>query len=73
MNTPTENVFAVLTPDQQLATLIAEDLVGNGTARKERMNQLISELSNGKMKSEDWRTLIAASLHAESTKKEGQQ
>ena len=73
MNTPTEKVVAMLTPDQQLATLIVEDLVGDGTARKERMNQLIADLSNGKMKSEDWRTLIAASLHAESTKSEGQQ
>ena len=53
-----------LTPDRQLAHTIAAVLVANGQIIEAHRESFILKLSTGKMKEQDWRSEIAASLKA---------
>ena len=56
---------ALLIPDQQLAEKISDDLITKGLITAEKRKALLSTLSVGRMKSEDWRNLAAGAIHTE--------
>jgi hypothetical protein len=64
MNEAVSTPSQPLTPDQQLASTIAAALVANGQILEAHRESFISKLSTGKMKEQDWRSEIAASLKA---------
>ena len=72
MSKTTEPPSAELSPAQQLAAIIAQELVTKGLAVEGKKSVLATKLATGQMKAEDWRTLIATSLQTAASLKGGE-
>lgn len=72
MSTTRVPLIPELTPDQQLAATISQELVTKGLVAEGKREVLATKLATGQMKAEDWRTLIAGSLHIDDALKGGE-